>query len=162
MKKEGLDKVHAKIYQVTSYIVQPSKPHVFVSLYGTSQVLVGLEGTEFIIGIPLKSKDTGITFKSQIKDIESKTGTELVQLVTHFSTSFSFKLAAGQVALVPSGYIIVSLSAAGAVIVRKSISPSFGDTETSRVLGCVHSALESYPSLHATIWNEWRALLEGN
>jgi len=118
--------------------------------------MVGLNGKEFIAGVPIVG---GTKLSAEISQIESMDPSSLTKLLMD-GNCFAFVLSAGEAALVPSGFVLVSVCSAGANVLRKSVTPSFEDTENPRVLACVHSVLESYPHLRESVWGSWRDIVD--
>ena len=64
----------------------------------------------------------------------------------------------GDVVVIPSGFLLVTLSGGGCTYFRKSASPKY-EGEDQRVHRCVSTVLEAYPELQQTQWSQWASVV---
>ena len=72
---------------------------------------------------------------------------------------FQIAANAGDIVLLPSGYIYVMWSADGAVGLRHGCSPIW-EGKDARVKTTLRKVLEEYPNLQETHWGTWAQVLE--
>ena len=114
-------------------------------------------GSEFIGGIRIPSEAT--SYKTLIKELDGLEGKALQHKLSE-KGNFSLEAKAGDVVLLPSGFVYVGWSQNGSVVFRVSVSPPF-ECEDARVKCTVAMLLEAHPELQQTAWNDWHGFLLG-
>ena len=153
-------KVTANVYQMQALQQAPRHTHVGISVFGTSQLYIGIQGTAFLGAIKLDEVGSGKSLQEQLNDIREKSGPELVSSLKAGNNMW-VKVAPRDVVLLPAGYLMISHSTEGSVIFRKSFSPSNEDREYAKTRLAVDLTLETFPELRAeeNIWAKWREYL---
>ena len=149
-------KLLTTVYQFQCFQTKANLTQVHMPLYGTSQVYVGIDGKEIIGGIRTKPISDGIPLKKQFEEGESMSGAELVKKCES-PENWLLQLEKGDVAYIPSGYIMVSFSPQGSTVLRRCVSPKHED---AAVVAAIMQVLEAYPELRESTWAQWLGFLK--
>lgn len=145
------------LYQLQAYTTKANHCAIQPLVFGAAEIRVLTAGSEYIAGIRIPDGD--VSYKDYIKHIDSLDG---AALATTFGSAPNFVLEAkaGDVVLLPAGFLYCLWSQRGSVAFRRSCSPSFED-EDATVKRTVALLLEAHPELQQSAWNDWHGYLLG-
>ena len=139
------------MYRLQAYMSKGNHCSMQPLAFGCAELRIVQQGSEFVGAIRLPSN---ASYKDFVKD-----GQEL-RAKLHEEGNCSFEAVAGDVLLLPSGFVYISWTKSGCLCYRRSISPDW-PCEDTRVQSTVALMLEAHPSLVETAWNDWHGFLLG-
>ena len=118
----------------------------------------GGDGVVRLAGVRLAPAEEGQPLLAQVKAIEQASPSDMTKMLAT-AGNFSVTLRAGEVALIPSGFIIISYSESGAYVGRRCYTPYNGGSERPKVSAAVLQSIEAFSELKHTTWEAWAAAL---
>ena len=119
-------------------------------LNGASEVRYFVQGAEVFVGIAIPNDIAMMSLKSLIQTVEAMDGSDLQSMLCQVP-NFVARMQAGDILVVPAGFLLLQLIEEDSVVYRMTISPNLTN-EDNTVLGIVGKVLELYPHLQKSPW----------
>ncbi|CAK0831443.1 unnamed protein product, partial [Prorocentrum cordatum] len=154
-KGQALFKV---LYGAQCFIIPRLHSSVSPAPYGMAECRLILEGEEVVVGAKMDVSEGGLAFQADM--LKNLSGHDMLRLAKQ-DNNFCCVLKEGDFAVLPTGFVYVIFRNSLVKGIRWGMSPNW-EGELASAEKTVSAAIEAYPGIRGTMYEEWWKWLQAN